>query len=252
MSRPHLVSLCLLAVAIIAHAVFEDQAGQYSWHRDFVGEIRQTLFAFKGRDRAFVSTEANVVASINLRQGDIVWRQVLAAGDSIDAIALVPKPACVLSLSQQGRHLRAWHAGDGVLLWESLLGGSPSGNTALRVLQDVTGDGSSDIALLAGGKLQVRTTMCCACMRAWLTHIWSIYTWPDGEPGNETGRLWQFGQQGVERAAAGRVGIHPAGSHDRGGAGCPGSGGRTRQVPDIPCTLPRVHWLHITTNNCLA
>ena len=171
MSRVHLVSLCLLAVAIAAHAVFEDQAGQYSWHREFIGEIRQTLFAFKGRDRAFVSTEADVVASINLRQGDIVWRQALAPGDSIDAIALVPKPACVVSLSQQGRHLRAWHAGDGVLLWESFLGGPPSGS-ALRVLQDVTGNGSSDIALLAGGKLLVSTCarFVHACKRACLMH----------------------------------------------------------------------------------
>ena len=173
MSRVHLVTLCLLAAAITARAVFEDQAGQYSWHREFVGEVKQTLFAFKGRDRAFVSTAADVVASINLRQGDIVWRQALAAGDSIDAIALVPKPACIVALSQQGRHLRAWHAGDGVLLWESFLGG-PASKSALRVLPDVTGDGSSDIAVLAAGKLQVKIHSCPAmhaCMHAcWVSH----------------------------------------------------------------------------------
>ena len=49
MSRVHLVSLCLLAVAIAAHAVFEDQAGQYSWHREFIGEIRADALRLQGQ-----------------------------------------------------------------------------------------------------------------------------------------------------------------------------------------------------------
>ena len=48
--------------------------------------------------------------------------QVLAQDDPIDAMALLPRPAGVLTLSGGGRHLRAWHAGDGSLLWHSYLG----------------------------------------------------------------------------------------------------------------------------------
>ena len=115
--------------------------------------MRHALFAFKGRDRCFVGTGANALASLDLRQGGLVWRQALAAGDSILAMALVPKPASVVSLSAQG--LRAWRAGDGTLLWDAAMEGA-GGSSMLRVLPDVTRDGSSDIAVLAGGKLRVR------------------------------------------------------------------------------------------------
>ena len=150
MIRVHQVSACLLAWAIAAHALFEDQAGQYSWQKEFVGDIRQALFAFKGRDRLFVGTAANALASLDLRKGGLIWRQTLTPDDAIAGIALVPKPASVVSLSAQG--LRAWRAGDGALLWAAALEGSGG---SLRVLPDVTGDGSSDIAVLAGGRLKV-------------------------------------------------------------------------------------------------
>jgi hypothetical protein len=166
-SVPYL-ALCLLGAAIAAHALFEDQAGQYSWHKEFVGDVRHALFAFKGRDRCFVGTGADVLASLDLRKGGLIWRQALAAGDSLAAITLVPKPACVVSLSAQG--LRAWRAGDGTLLWDAAMEGA-GGSSVLRVLPDVTGDGSSDIAVLAGGKLRVRCLLWAgACMVAAL--VW--------------------------------------------------------------------------------
>ncbi len=155
------MAICLLAAAVTAHAVSEEQAAQHSWHQKYIGKAKQILFAFKGRDRCFVSTESNAVASVDLRDGSIVWRQTLLEDDAIDGIALVPKPAAVVSLSQQGQTLRAWHAGDGALLWELFLGNplrAVSDSRAWKVLPDVTGDGSSDIAVLSNGKLLVRTT----------------------------------------------------------------------------------------------
>jgi outer membrane protein assembly factor BamB len=160
-----ILAICLAAATIPGQAIFEEQADQYSWLQQHIGKPQKFLFAFKGRDRCFLSTEANAIASLDLRDGTIVWRQTLLPTESIDELALLPKPAAVVSLSDQGQSLRAWHASDGTFLWETVLSKSASsgklpgslplpGRTSLRVLPDVTGDGSSDIAVQANGRLQ--------------------------------------------------------------------------------------------------
>ena len=141
-----------------SHAIYKEQAEQHSWHQQHIGAVNKALYAFKGRDRVFVSTDESVVASLDLRDGRIIWRQVLLPEDTIDAIALTPKPAAVVSLSQKDQTLRAWHAGDGTLLWESVLGSggdAVEGPGQILVLPDVTGDGSTDIGVLGARKLQV-------------------------------------------------------------------------------------------------
>lgn len=157
MRKSFLLVVCLLAAAGTAIAVSEEQAGQHSWHQQYIGKVKQLRFAFKGRDRCFVATEANAIASLDLHDGKIIWRQTLL-DDAINGIVLVPRPAAVVTLSQYGQTLRAWHAGDGALLWENFLGNSLHSGAAiqsLKVLPDVTGDGSSDVAVLSNGKLSV-------------------------------------------------------------------------------------------------
>ena len=158
-----ILCLSLLCSGFIqpSHAIYKEQAEQHSWHQQHIGEVDKALYAFKGRDRVFVSTKQSVVASLDLRDGRIIWRQVLLPEDAIDAIALTPKPAAVVSLSQKDQTLRAWHAGDGTLLWESVLGkGEDAAEEAgqILVLPDVTGDGSTDIGVLGGRKLQVNAS----------------------------------------------------------------------------------------------
>ena len=148
-----------------SHAIYKEQAEQHSWHQQHIGIVEKALYAFKGRDRVFVSTEKSVVASLDLRDGRITWRQVLLPEDTIDAIALTPKPAAVVSLSRKDQTLRAWHAGDGTLLWESVLGrGAEAAEEPgqILVLPDVTGDGSTDIGVLGGKNLQVIASKQCA------------------------------------------------------------------------------------------
>ncbi len=174
-SRGSACCLGLLCLGLLTpgHAIYKEQAEQHSWYHQHIGKVKDALYAFKGRDRVFVSTEKSVVASLDLRDGRIMWRQVLLPDDRIEGIALTPKPAAVVSLSQKGQTLRAWHAGDGTLIWESTLGSSAEAGTAeeaswqLLVLPDVTGDGSTDIAVLGGKKLQVKT---CRCMHN-LVHV---------------------------------------------------------------------------------
>ena len=76
--------------------------------------------------------------------------------DQVDALVLVPRPASVLTLSRQGRILRAWHALNGGLLWEKVVADSSAAHQpSVIVLPDVTGDGSSEVAVISGTKLQV-------------------------------------------------------------------------------------------------
>ena len=155
---PSILGLLCLGLLAPVHAVYKDQAEQHSWYQQHIGKVKHALYAFKGRDRLFVSTEQRVIASLDLRDGRITWRQVLLPDEKVDGIALTPKPAAVVSLTRKGQTLRAWHAGDGTLIWESILAGKESaveGPGQLLVLPDVTGDGSTDIAVLGGSKLQV-------------------------------------------------------------------------------------------------
>lgn len=180
--RIQLLVLCLglfcLGSLIPVHAIYQEQAEQHSWYQQHLGKVNKAMYAYKGRDRVFVSTEQSVIASLDLRDGKIIWRQVLLPDDTVEAIALTPKPAAVVSLSKRGQTLRAWHAGDGVLLWESPLMAEVGDTTAgaspgqLVVLADVTGDGSADIAVLGGKKLQVLPLSLHKACRHTVHHPW--------------------------------------------------------------------------------
>ncbi len=155
---PSILGLLCLGLLAPVHAIYKEQAEQHSWYQQHIGKVKDALYAFKGRDRLFVSTEKSVIASLDLRDGRITWRQVLLPDEEVEGIALTPKPAAVVSLIRKGQTLRAWHAGDGTLLWESILASKESAvdiPSRLLVLPDVTGDGSTDIAVLGGSRLQV-------------------------------------------------------------------------------------------------
>ena len=155
---PCVLGLLCLGLLAPVQAIYKEQAEQHSWYQQHIGRVKDALYAFKGRDRLFVSTEKSVIASLDLRDGRITWRQVLLPDEVVEGIALTPKPAAVVSLIRKGQTLRAWHAGDGTLLWESILASKePAAEVPeqLLVLPDVTGDGSTDIAVLGGGRLQV-------------------------------------------------------------------------------------------------
>lgn len=83
--------------------IFEEQAGQYDWHRSQIGKVILAKFAFRGRSRAFVATDAGVLAALDLKDGAIIWRQVLEEDELITHLVLLPKPAAVATLSGRGR-----------------------------------------------------------------------------------------------------------------------------------------------------
>lgn len=114
----------LLSLSLPAFSLFEDQVGLMDWHQQYVGKVKQAVFHTPkaGRKRVIVSTEENVIASLDLRRGDLFWRHVLGDNDSIDHIDIT-LGKYVISLSSEGSLLRAWTLPDGQMVWETFLAG---------------------------------------------------------------------------------------------------------------------------------
>ncbi|KAL3628413.1 hypothetical protein CASFOL_027459 [Castilleja foliolosa] len=109
-------------------SLYEDQVGLMDWHQQYIGKVKHAVFHTQksSRKRVIVSTEENVVASLDLRHGEIFWRHVLGPDDVIDQIDIA-LGKYVITLSSGGSVLRAWNLPDGQMVWESsLLGSEPT------------------------------------------------------------------------------------------------------------------------------
>ncbi|KAJ9168317.1 hypothetical protein P3X46_019860 [Hevea brasiliensis] len=117
-----LISLMLLSTTISTFSLYEDQVGLMDWHQQYVGKVRDAVFHTQktGRKRVVVSTEKNVIASLDLRHVEIFWRHVLGANAAIDGIDIA-MGKYIITLSSEGSILRAWNLPDGQMVWESFL-----------------------------------------------------------------------------------------------------------------------------------
>uniref|UniRef100_A0A7N0V3D0 ER membrane protein complex subunit 1 n=1 Tax=Kalanchoe fedtschenkoi TaxID=63787 RepID=A0A7N0V3D0_KALFE len=132
--RVLLVSIVLISSASLISSLYEDQVGLMDWHQQYIGKVKQAVFQTQkaGRKRVVVATEENVIASLDLRRGDIFWRHVLGTNDVIDEIG-VALGKYVVSLSSSGSILRAWNFPEGQLVWESFLPGSQPSKSLLYI-----------------------------------------------------------------------------------------------------------------------
>ncbi|KAJ8485685.1 hypothetical protein OPV22_018170 [Ensete ventricosum] len=145
--------ILLLFSSTISTALFEDQVGLADWHQKYIGKVKHAVFHTQktGRKRVVVSTEENVVASLDLRTGDIFWRHVLGKIDRIDQVEIV-LGKYVVTLSSGGGILRAWNLPDGQMIWESILQVSASSKSLLYVSANMN-VGKDNLILVFGGSL---------------------------------------------------------------------------------------------------
>ncbi|KAL8137095.1 hypothetical protein V2J09_003096 [Rumex salicifolius] len=101
-------------------------------HQQYIGKVKHAVFPTQkaGRKRVVVSTEENVLASLDLRRGEIFWRHVLGDNDPIDQID-VALGKYVITLSSEGGILRAWNLPDGQMVWETSLAGKETSKSLL-------------------------------------------------------------------------------------------------------------------------
>ncbi|TVU16923.1 hypothetical protein EJB05_32927 [Eragrostis curvula] len=127
--------LAVACLATLASAIYEDQVGLADWHQKYIGKVKQAVYHSQksGRRRVVVLTEENVLASLDLRSGDILWRHVIDKNDPLDQLSL-SLGKYVLTLSSGGTVLRAWNLPDGQMIWETNLQTSTLSKPQLHVL----------------------------------------------------------------------------------------------------------------------
>lgn len=132
--RVSLLLLFFLSSACLTFSLYEDQVGLMDWRQQYIGKVKHAVFHTQkaARKRVVVSTEENVVASLDLRHGEIFWRHVLGPNDVIDQIDIA-LGKYVITLSNGGSILRAWNLPDGQMVWESALTGSKQSKSLLLV-----------------------------------------------------------------------------------------------------------------------
>ena len=107
------VTAALLASSLLqlpAQGLFEEQAGQQDWHLPMIGRVSLARFALRGRTRVFVASDEAVVACLDARSGSLLWRQVLPEAEVVQQMAILQKPAAIVTLSTGSRYLPVHHA----------------------------------------------------------------------------------------------------------------------------------------------
>uniref|UniRef100_A0A2K6T1T4 ER membrane protein complex subunit 1 n=1 Tax=Saimiri boliviensis boliviensis TaxID=39432 RepID=A0A2K6T1T4_SAIBB len=110
------------ALLISAAAVYEDQVGKFDWRQQYVGKLKFASLEFSpGSKKLVVATEKNVIAALNSRTGEILWRHVDkgTAEGAVDAMLLHGQDA--ITVSNGGRIMRSWETNIGGLNWEITL-----------------------------------------------------------------------------------------------------------------------------------
>ncbi|KAJ9183490.1 hypothetical protein P3X46_007335 [Hevea brasiliensis] len=152
--RVFLISLLFLSTTITTFSLYEDQVGLMDWHQQYIGKVKDAVFHTQktGRKRVVVSTEENVIASLDLRHGEIFWRHVLGSNDAIDRIDIA-LGKYVITLSSEGSILRAWNLPDGQMVWESFLKGPNHSKSLLLVPTSLKVDKDNVIIVFGKGGL---------------------------------------------------------------------------------------------------
>lgn len=143
-----LVLLCACPGAVLA--ILEDQAGQYDWLQQYVGRVKLAQLATTPRPRLYVASEAGALAALSPTDGSLLWRKVLAEGDTFTHLLVLGTR--VVTLSDGGRQLLAWDAATGGAVWAATVatGAELAGGVDLAAV------GSKAVAVAVGGTVKVR------------------------------------------------------------------------------------------------
>ena len=126
------LSAALVAIfAATASCLYEDQAGKVDWFRKNIGGVTHAAFHASGAQRlALVATSQSVVAALDLRSGELVWRQVLPPDETIKAFAQHGKVLVSVGVAGRGAFVRVWST-QGALIWDALLPGPAASADAI-------------------------------------------------------------------------------------------------------------------------
>lgn len=148
--RTALLTASLVVLAGSATALYEDQAGSIDWYRPYVGHVVSAAL-HRTKPRLYFGTEQGVAGALNLRDGTIAFRHLLAdgAGPAAVTTALLEAPLNVLvSLGASGS-LQGWDTADGALKWAIAMHAPPKPGPTHAPLLVVAPGASPQIAVLS-------------------------------------------------------------------------------------------------------
>lgn len=112
------------------------------------------------KPRLSVTTSANIVATLNLRDGEVLWRRELPEDEDLQGMDVCEGAGLVFSLSGGGGGiLRAWDQLHGLSVWEKELdweaveGWSEGASASVGVWESEDGEGV--VVVLGNGMLKV-------------------------------------------------------------------------------------------------
>ncbi|XP_058792034.1 ER membrane protein complex subunit 1 isoform X2 [Phymastichus coffea] len=73
--------IVLFSLFNLSLCLYEDQVGKFDWRQNYVGKIKFASFdTVSMAKKVVVATEENVIAALNVKTGQILWRRVLEKG----------------------------------------------------------------------------------------------------------------------------------------------------------------------------
>lgn len=110
--------LLLLIILLInlTLALYEDQAGKFDWKLSYIGKAK---FAYTDSKRVVIATEENVLASLHIKTGQILWRQILE--DPFEQqiqVLYVDKDVITVSGTKNSWYVRGWEIAAGIIQFE--------------------------------------------------------------------------------------------------------------------------------------
>lgn len=151
--------LPFLAICLPVAAIFADEAFQTDFHHALVGIPQpQTTFFHRPKSESRASllytvSEKGVLAAVNPKDGTLVWRHLLTAGQN-ETVAGQGK-GCLRAgegesvvVSGLGREVNAWGAFDGRLVWANKFEGEVRDLEVLE-LPGISEQGAKDVVVLS-------------------------------------------------------------------------------------------------------
>lgn len=111
-------SICIIFLIFsltinFSNSLYEDQVGKFDWKKSYIGKVKYASFDTK---RVIVATEENVLASLNSKTGQIVWRQIFEEPLNLQIEFLhVDNDVLTVSQTTNGWIIRTWDPHFGIL-----------------------------------------------------------------------------------------------------------------------------------------
>jgi len=120
MVSKHIFTIVLSSFLFVVSGLYEDQVGKFDWKQNYVGEVKfSSIDVDVTTKRLYVATKKNVVASLAIDTGDVIWRQILEKEPDGSIELIHPTKSKIITVNGIGVvKVRGWDVKDGYLHFE--------------------------------------------------------------------------------------------------------------------------------------